>query len=220
MELSTAWPQRSASPRSRHRVHVVLWRGRHSHSRPLSTAAHVVFASVWAYALGRYILRPSITSVAAMLVALGVAAALHGLFNVTASLHPLLGLPLVPWRLLRHPVDASTDWIGRKRSRLTDCAAMRLFSRAMSAGNSTGSMRTSAPIAASVCDAEGCRSYADSAARRTDRPPHSAQLAVTVSWCERQLRPTCPPPTPPPRPPPAPPRHRRPRATGCERPSA
>ena len=68
---------------------VILIRG------PLSTAAHVVFASVWAYALGRYILRPSITSVAAMLLALGVAAALHGLFNVTASLHPLLGLPLV-----------------------------------------------------------------------------------------------------------------------------
>ena len=68
---------------------VILIRG------PLSTAAHVVFASVWAYALGRYILKPSIASVAALLVALGVAASLHGLFNVTASLHPLLGLPFV-----------------------------------------------------------------------------------------------------------------------------
>lgn len=68
---------------------VILIRG------PISTAAHIVFASVWAYALGRYILRPSLGRVAAMLVALGVAAALHGAFNVTASLHPLLGLPFV-----------------------------------------------------------------------------------------------------------------------------
>lgn len=68
---------------------VILIRG------PLSTAAHIVFASVWAYALGRYILRPSIASIAALLVALAIAAVLHGAFNVTASLHPLLGLPFV-----------------------------------------------------------------------------------------------------------------------------
>lgn len=68
---------------------VILVRG------PISTAAHIVFASVWAYALGRYILRPSGAMVAAMLLALGVAAALHGAFNVAASLNPLLGLPFV-----------------------------------------------------------------------------------------------------------------------------
>ena len=104
---------------------VILIRG------PLSTAAHIVFASVWAYALARYILRPGFIGIAAVLFALGVAAVLHGAFNVAASLHPAMGLPFlvigvflgVRWALKRFEwAEESSPYRLRRNAPLAQCS--------------------------------------------------------------------------------------------------
>ena len=70
---------------------------------PLSTAAHVIFGSVWGEALGRQAQGRSSGS-AALAAALAGAAAVHGLFNVAVTVYPLAGVAIVAlglWWVLR-----------------------------------------------------------------------------------------------------------------------
>ena len=61
----------------------------------ISTPAHVAFGVCWAYPLGLYIFRPDRRSRAALLLGLGAAAVLHGLFDVAVLYTPVLGVLLV-----------------------------------------------------------------------------------------------------------------------------
>jgi len=70
---------------------------------PLSTAAHVIFGSVWGEALGRRA-QGRASGAAALAAALAGAAAVHGLFNVAVTVYPLAGFAIVAlglWRVLR-----------------------------------------------------------------------------------------------------------------------
>ena len=82
---------------------VILGRG------PLSTVAHVVFGSVWGYALGLAHERPG--GSALVVVGLALAAVAHGVFNLLVSVNPLLAVLLVvgglAWTLSRF------DWAQR-----------------------------------------------------------------------------------------------------------
>lgn len=61
---------------------------------PLSTLAHVIFGSFWGYALGRQAQERSGKGIV-VLAGVGVAAVVHGLFNVTLFVFPLADLAIV-----------------------------------------------------------------------------------------------------------------------------
>lgn len=145
---------------------VILIRG------PLSTAAHIVFASVWAYALGRHILRHSFASIATVLFALAVGAFLHGAFNVTASLHPLLGLPFlaigvffgVRWTLRRFDwaQEVSTYRL-RRNAPLFACRQCGVFVRVTAkycTGCGVRARRRGQPLVCGQCRTENRQSAA------------------------------------------------------------
>ncbi len=67
---------------------VMIWRA------PLSTLAHVIFGSFWGYALGRQA-QETPDRFVAVAAGVGVAAAVHGLFNVAAFAFPLVSLVIV-----------------------------------------------------------------------------------------------------------------------------
>ena len=75
-------------------LEVILVRG------AISTLAHVVFGTCWAYALGLHILHPSHRSRVLLLLGLAAAAALHGVYDVAILYNPVLGLAVVALSLL------------------------------------------------------------------------------------------------------------------------
>lgn len=103
---------------------------------PLSTLAHVVFGSIWGYALGAQA-QPRPGGALMVIAALSVAAAVHGLFNVGVFSYPLLSLLLlvfgVSWTLGRfrwaQRVSPFRYWKDIPRVECTNCRRQYLATR-------------------------------------------------------------------------------------------
>lgn len=103
---------------------------------PLSTLAHVVFGSIWGYALGAQA-QPRPGGALMVLAALSVAAAVHGLFNVGVFSYPVLSLLLlaigVSWTLGRfrwaQRVSPFRFWRDTPRVECQQCHRLFLVTR-------------------------------------------------------------------------------------------